>query len=381
MLTLIDSTNVVKVRVLLQRFLTCRGNADADRLLDTLIRDHVDPIAMGVIARRSSDPQERRTIYLLAIHRIVQRLNALRKQEIDAALAAADRSRSEPSGRHGAAAPDAEIRDFPAFVRMAARQAFSTYLNEKRPERKRLYWRVRYLLKHAEQLSTWQSPAGITLCGLSKWWGEVPADRSARLELLRDDPEAAVQQALLDFGPYQENLAPMVGALMLWVGGPMELETLVDALSRIFGLQYDAVSLEGMAGTADQPWRTLRWTSAAAPACDIETVLQQRAFLADKWSDIRKLPLLKRRALLLSGRDDRDECVAVLLHTLEIATYREIAEVLALSWEEFTRLWSDLPLADSHIAVIAGTSPGNVRVQRWEARKLLSARRGAVDSK
>jgi DNA-directed RNA polymerase specialized sigma24 family protein len=110
-----------------------------------------------------------------------------------------------------------------------------------------------------------------------------------------------------------------------------------------------------------------------APAADDRFATRQMLHLL--WSEIRALPLLQRRALLLHVRDDRDVSAIHLLVFTGVATLDEIALALEYSRAEIESMWDRVPMPDLAIAELLGTTRAHVISFRRAARERLERAR------
>jgi hypothetical protein len=86
------------------------------------------------------------------------------------------------------------------------------------------------------------------------------------------------------------------------------------------------------------------------------------------------LPVRQRVALLLNLRDDRGGSALAILPLLNIASIREIADVLEMAAEDLAALWNELPLEDAAIARRIGATRQQVSNLRKCARERLLRR-------
>ncbi len=355
-------------QVLLQRCLDCPDNARFHQLLEKLVRDHATPLFRSAIAAKLSDTEERESVYGEATKRFADKVTLLRARRGHGLPLHSDPKIAE--ARKKLAESSADIREFGPFCRMLARQAFSDYLEEKRPERRRLGHRLRFLFEHQPTLIKW-SAEGEVVCGWSEWrQAGATVKASSRLVQLEKEPKHVAEEVLKGQHPDQVRLAFLVGSLLLWIGHPIPFQTLVDALIDILSL-HEPVRASGFT-SQDENDSSDAYSDIADPAQDVEQQLQARAALQLIWERIRVLPLAKRRALLLGMRGQNGESALKMMPSLHVAGHREIAEALEMPWEEFAKLWAELPLDDARIAQLAQTTANNVRVQRHDARERLA---------
>jgi hypothetical protein len=102
--------------------------------------------------------------------------------------------------------------------------------------------------------------------------------------------------------------------------------------------------------------------------------VERRLFLEYVWTEIGKLPLRQRMALLLNLTDPAGYSVISLLPAIGIASLREIAESLGMSEEQLAGIWNQLPVDDRTIASYLGATRQQVINLRKTARERLARR-------
>ena len=106
----------------------------------------------------------------------------------------------------------------------------------------------------------------------------------------------------------------------------------------------------------------------------VDLLLEQRLYLQSVWTEVCRLPVLQRAALLLNLRDTQGGSAIFFIPHLRIATKKQISEMLELTEEEFGALWNDLPLDDLRIAQRLGITRQQVINLRKTARERLARR-------
>jgi hypothetical protein len=106
-----------------------------------------------------------------------------------------------------------------------------------------------------------------------------------------------------------------------------------------------------------------------------QEALATRQMLALLLNEIRLLPVMQRRALLLQIRDESGSSAIPLLVFTGVATLDEIAAALEYERAEIELLWDRLPLADLEIAALLGTTRQQVITLRRTARERLERAR------
>src|SRR6185503_17875485 len=241
--------------------------------------------------------------------------------------------------------------------------ACNLYLRQKYPRRSRLKNRLRYLLTHDEIFALWANEASGTICGFAQWRDEGELTPQRLPEKIRQDPAEWIQTAgLASVGINRAQLSSLLNALFQSCGNPIRLDDLVNIVADI-------------CREKDQPDESLDTVlNLAAPAVDLETVLDQKQMLSLLWQEVRQLPHRQRLALLLNFRDARGQDLVGLLPYTRTATIEQIAEAIALPLEKFLELWSKLPLDDATIGELLGATRQQVINLRKCARERLERR-------
>jgi DNA-directed RNA polymerase specialized sigma24 family protein len=141
---------------------------------------------------------------------------------------------------------------------------------------------------------------------------------------------------------------------------PVLFDDAVDAIAQAWKVfDRDPVPLDTAAETAD-------------PAARVEDVDFARAL----WMEIRELPPMQRKALLLNLRYGGEANIISLLVLGRIARFDEIAGTLEMSRAELASIWRGLPIDDATIAERLGITRQQVINLRKSARARLSRRLG-----
>lgn len=340
---------------LLLPFLQTRDAVEAEHLLVDLVSEYVEPVARSIIKYKmyaftghSRSAQDTEDVYSDVMVRLIRRLQELR---------------NDPDGN--------PITSFRSYVKIVAVNACSEFLRKKYPQRSSLQDKLRYVLTHRQGLALWKSLEAEWLCGLSRWRDQTQTrKRSDRLEQLRDNPKSYVEAILPHRNIQQMPLPDLLMALFNWTESPLELDDLVRIVADWQGIKdQTALSAIGQSPT-DQPDEIeIRDTRIAA-----DTELSQRVMLQRLWTEVCSLPPRQRFALLINLKDDQGQDVTGLLPLVGVCTFREIAEALALTLEQFAELAKDLPLDDATIARHLDITRQQVINLRKSARERLARR-------
>ena len=344
-----------EANVLLARFLECQDETQADKLLDRLLTEHCLPMSRGILSRKSLDPAEAEQVTGLACGSIVQHLQKARTERI----------------------PN-PVQHFKAYVRLMTERAFGDFLDDKYPERRRLKQRILYVVRSQNPaqkwLASWPNSKGRTVFGLTAWQGQEPSPNE-RAALLREDPCAAADRALPNEDPTHAPLATLVAGLLVWTGQPVELEELVNGIGRIRGIR-DVQTLAVSQHRNDDSPRD-RYDETPDTTQNIERDTEQRDLLAKVWAEICRLQVSQRMVLLLGMKDDTGGSPLDLLVSQRVVGLRQIAAQLEMQWNDFARVWQEIPLDDRRLAGMLHISEENVRFKRHAARARLRQRMAA----
>ena len=350
-----------KIDPLLQPLVTASSPREIDRRLDLLIKEHADPILLSVIrrklkitlrrspgARQSQEELNAEDVYSAAIAQIVGRLNTVR------------------------ATPGEPIADFESYVAVVASNACDAFLRLKYPKRQLVKNRLRYLLGgHSNQtgLATWTGSRGDTLCGFQAWKeAGRSVQRNSAYQQMMATPAAFARTTLANLEARDSNAATLVSALLNRVGGPIDLDDLIQVMGEALDIK-DHKPVE----ESDEPneWQSERVVS---PGPRISETIVGKSYLEALWHQVCELPSRQRSAVLLNLRDERGRGVIALLPILGIATVREIATALDMPASELADLWNELPLDDMSIAGRMGITRQQVINLRKVARERLGRR-------
>jgi hypothetical protein len=347
---------------LLMPFLNAAQGSESESLLAQLLSVQAGPIIRGIIRGklhlfRPSEAhlqagQDAEDVYGDVMAQILARLSALRA------------SRGTDT-----------ILDFRSYVATATFNACHQYLRRKYPHRWRLKNRLRYLLTHRHDFAVWEGDVGEHLCGFAAWRDRAmnSATRAGQLRQLRDDHEQLELAGTAKEGI--RGLADLLAAIFEWVGGPVEIDALVTTVADLQGITdrpvFDVAAGEGEAPTLEE--------CLPDPRTSVADELERRSYLQRLWSEITRLPLSQRKALLLNLKDVQEGVISLLPLT-GAATFREIAEALGMTAEDLAELWNELPMDDATIAGRLGLARQQVINLRKSARARLARRMRAFDT-
>lgn len=352
-----QQVTVKEIDALLLPFLDARDESLAERLLAVLIREHAEPLISKLIKSklrvslsRTQGSHQNQDALEIASDVCAQVLSELRSLKLD--------PQRKP------------INSFHNYVAMKTYSACADYFREKNPQRWRLRDLLRQHLKQNENFVLWENEEKRWLCGLRLWQSEPPHTRLDQLPQLLSDPLSLLHDSGLSDA---QTLPPsdLLQAIFMCAGRPIEFNHLVTIAANVWGIK-------------DQPVESYSHDSYLGEsltdsAASIETVVEQRLYLQQLWTEVCKLPQLQRSALLLNLRDAQGGSVIFFVPHLGIASKSEIAEALSMAVTQFAAVWTELPLDDASIARLLGVTRQQVINLRKTARERLTRRMKAIE--
>ncbi len=356
--------DALQTDALLLPFLRAVDGAEAESLLAQLLAEHVEPLIRQVIhykLRAHFDRDGKPSDGGL----LSQDAEDVRSEVLLHLLAFLQNCKIAPQEK--------AIGNLRSYVVVATSRACYEYLRRKYPRRWRLKNRLRYLLTHQARFALWESDDKEWFGGLAAWPGRKPtATHQARLHQLRDRPQAWEQVGLSSDELQRLNPAEVVSAIFKQVGGPIELDDLVNLTAEWWGIKDHTAALDTDEEEAED-WRE----RLPDPRVDVAAEVDQRFYLRQLWEEVIQLPLRQRTALLLNLRDEQGGGIIELLPLTGVATLRAIAAALEMTAEQFASLWHQLPLEDAAIAKLLGATRQQVINLRKSARERLARRMSA----
>ena len=333
----------MRIDPLLDPLLMSGGSVNTGSLLAQLIAGYADPIIHAIVRCKLGFPVRDRTIEADS--------EDLCQEAVAQLLAELHRFKEQPDTH-----PIADMRGLAAVI---AHRVCARWMRQQFPERHALKNRLHYLLTHRKDFAVWRNEKDQLVAGLAAWVNQ-PVTKE-RVEL-SDEPQLASQIRLLSSGRYTE-LAAILEKVFNHLQHPIALDSLVTELAALLPLE-------------DRP---MRWTSqnedalrVAAQGPDPAWQTEKRIFLQRLWEELCRLPVHQRAALLLNLRDEKGGSCIALFPATGVATFRQLAEVLAIPAEDFAELWNELPLEDAKIAQLLKRTRQQVINARKSARERLA---------
>ena len=346
---------------IIRSFLRAADKSESENLLSLLIREHVEPIIVGIIK-----------------HKLRVSLNnsegSSRNQDAleiagDVRAAVLAEMQSLKAGSQGRS-----VTDFHNYVAVKTYSACADYFRAKNPQRRRLKDLLRYHLKQNPLFALWEGEDNRWLCGLQIWRDREPEpSRPERLQQPPAEPLSIFNASESASAAGVSRLPPaeLLTVLFESVGHPIEFNHLVAIVADVWGVKdhpTESFDQNGQAGA-----------SLIDSATRVDALLEQRLYLQRLWTEVAQLPPMQRSALLLNLRDAQGGSVIAFVPHLGIAGKAEIAEMLSMSAEQFSELWNELPLDDASIARLLGVTRQQVINLRKTARERLVRRMKAIE--
>jgi hypothetical protein len=339
---------------LLSPFLKARDPAVADNLLAHLIEQHADPIIARIL-------KSKLRVSLNGSQGNQQNQDAL---EIACDLRATLIAELRAVQQHP---QQKSIKSFADYVAIKTYSACADYFREKNPRRWRLKNLLRYQLKQNQRFALWKAEDNTWYAGLTEWNGTTGSE----------NPIPSSNSVLEKFSTkHAEAIEPvqLLSVIFEHAGQPVEFERIITLAAEVWNVTELPIE------SIDDPTRGPETRSInAVPGVDL--LLEQRLYLEQLWCEVGQLPVLQRVALLLNLRDALGGSAIFFIPHLGIATQMQIAEMIELSDNEFSKLWNDLPLDDSRIAEMWSLTRQQVINLRKTARERLKRRMEKTESR
>ncbi|MFH1573656.1 MAG: hypothetical protein ABIG68_06705 [Acidobacteriota bacterium] len=349
-------------------FLASRSLEEARGLLGDLLELRLKPLIRGIIRRRlrlvpgaGEQMQDTEDLVAEAAVKLIERLQALRDERLLETI---------PAGRLQTTGPAINgISNLAGYAATVAYSVCDDFLRRKYPRRRRLKNRVQYLLTHRREFGLWKVEGGETYGGFDTWRTHGSKGGSgARIRDLEEHTEEFENAELGGRPARQESPEGLVSAIFRWAGGPVEIDTLVSLLGRLWDIREEEVHSEAEEDALG------RDAASSLRRPDASERLERRAFLARLWLEICQLPPRQRSAVLLNLRDGAGCSAVELFPLLGVASIRQIAETVGTPVAEFAALWNRLPLDDALIAARLRVTRQQVINLRKSARERLARR-------
>jgi DNA-directed RNA polymerase specialized sigma24 family protein len=349
-------TSVINVDAFLQPLLQANDEEEAQRLLEGLIAEHIEPI-MGQIMRRAlplnfgnsrayTSKEDAEDIRSEVLAHLFKRLQDLKMN---------------PWERR--------ISDFRSYVAVTTYNACYQHLRQKYPNRWRLKNKLRYFLTHQNNFALWKTDKNEWLSGFAAWRGMNARymDTMQLARLYESLQEIVCIEQPDERSVQQTNPLGLLTTIFNLLDHPLEFDDLVNVVGTLWGYKDQSdISLDD---NVHQTSENLNGSQIS-----LDEIIDQRLSLERLWAEVCQLPRKQRVALLLNLRDEKGQGIIMLIPFTRTATVRQIAEALEIPTEDFAETWNSLPLDDLAIAELLGATRQQVINLRKAARERLTRR-------
>jgi len=338
---------------ILAAFLDAKSQSISKELLCAIIDEHADPIITKILkSKLRVSLNERGT---------QQNQDALEiAGDLRATIISILRALKENPTRR-------PIVSFQDFVAIKTYSACADYFREKHPQRWRLKSLLRRRLRQNPRFALWQAED-------KRWYASFSGRQENGSEAEEPDASASVSQPTDGkLSDAQIKSDEFLGVLFERSGGPIGFDEVVRIAAEAWHI-HDPPTESIDTGCSE---RDHQFTSSELR---VDLALEQRLFFEQVWREVCQLPVLQRAALLLNLRGSTDGGVISFLPFLGVASKEELARLLEMPYEDFQKLWSELPLDDSRIAQMFGITRQQVINLRKTARERLVRRTRRLDA-
>lgn len=346
-------------------YLQITDAAERERLLNELILEQAAPAVRQTLRYRlrfriekggaSPTNPDAEDLYQDVITKLVKKLNGARPQD-----------------------ENADIKDFRQYAIRVAVNACNDYLRSKYPARTRLKDKVRDALERHRDFELWKSEQGETVCGFVAWRNVMkPCANYERVRSLEEQPELIRQEwsAQLARTEWPNGrklpLTNVIAGVFQWVGCPIELETLVNAIAVILDVQE--LQFESLEDDSS-PLTLAVHVGNPSPDQEHEKIVEETNTLQRLWDEICRMPPNQREAMIFSFKDSRGEDLLSLLFYAGVTTPSQMASALNLPLDRLMTIWKKMPMPNAEIADEFGVERQQVNKWLYRARKQIRKR-------
>src|SRR5688572_15773551 len=270
---------------LLLPYLQATEESERQKHLDDLLFAHAAPVVRQALRRRlgfyvdqrgiNPHNQDAEDLYQEIMTKIVQTLHDLRN----------------PSAK-------TRIENLQQYVARIASNACNDVLRAKSPARARLKNNLRYVMSHHSSFAVWKIE-GETLAGFSVWRDSDKTQSSEtqlvdiqeRLETFRSTrfPRENIKQI---------PLTKIAAEVFRWVGGPVELDTLVNIVAMLLDVKDQPLE------SIDDETNAHLETRVAGSRLSSSSRLEELDLLRSLWQALRELTTEQRDVFCFGFEDD-----------------------------------------------------------------------------
>lgn len=264
----------------------------------------------------------------------------------------------------------ATISDFGAYIVTVARMAAAQLNRRRHPARTMLLNRLRYLLEsrtNQQGFALWKGPDGETWAGFEMWPSThlFHTTTGERLGRLLADARSVAREVFEANGAESElsalPLADLVAKLFSWLGEPLRLRDLTEAVAEWQGIHAGRGEMLGIDDDDNKPLDVLPPAREPSP----HDALRWKEYLLWLLQESSQLTLRQRSAFLLHSSCLRE------MELLGLTGVRQTAALLEIPPEQMIEHWAKLPLEDRLIGTILGLATQQVINLRKVARGIL----------
>ena len=330
---------------LLLSLLNAQDEQERQQYLDELLIIHVAPIIRQVLRQRlgmyvsaqgvSKNDHDAEDLYQQAMTRMLQVLHA----------------------------DLTTIENLERYVGRVALNICADFVRSKKPRRARLKNALRDVLRRHRDLASWQYQNEV-VCGFAAWrntekhvvssYDDTKLDAFLSAHFAGEDVRAV-------------PLSRLVVELFDWIGGPVELDVLVEMLADLLDIK-------------DQQIKSFDDHVAAEYEVEIpggirstELDVETNETLGLLWRIVKRLPPGQRDAFAVRFKDPDGRDLFTVLLAAGIVELKDLAEGLGRSVADLMRLWMQMPMDSQTAASELNTSVNNVYKWLFHARRRLKA--------
>ena len=262
------------------------------------------------------------------------------------------------------------IQNLKQYVARIATNACHDLLRTKSPARARLKNNLRFLLTHHRDFAVWKIESE-TLSGFAVWRDTSQSESSQKRlfdfeEMLADFRSTRFRGEDIK----QVALTRIVAEVFRWVGSPVELDRLVNAVAMLLDVK------DFPDESFDESNQKYVEAQIAANTLTTGSRLEEQALLRGLWQALRELSTQQRDVVCFGFEDQSGRDLFTVLLEAEVVTFRELAQELSRPTETIVGLWSRMPMDDKSIAAELKTTRD--QVWKWRSRALQRLKRGLL---
>jgi len=262
------------------------------------------------------------------------------------------------------------IQNLKQYVARIATNACHDVLRTKSPARARLKNNLRFLLTRHRDFAVWKS-GSETLSGFVVWRDTSQSESSQKRLFDFEEMLADFRSTRFRGEDIKEvALTRIVAEVFRWVGSPVELDRLVNAVAMLLDVK------DFPDESFDESNQKYVEAQIAANTLTTGSRLEEQALLRSLWQALRELSTQQRDVVCFGFEDQSGRDLFTVLLEAEVVTFRELAQELNRPTETIVGLWSRMPMDDEGIAAELKTTRG--QVWRWRSRALQRLKKGLL---